>query len=919
MWFLLLSITAMAIYNLELRQVEKDTEAINRQAVVLAQSLWNLDDHGSIEYLKISCKLNNYKSIKVFGSNNELFISVSGPKASPMQTLMESLGLTPVRQLSADILHAGDLIGRVEASHRHVIINQSLYIILSLTIFGLLLQYLLRNFTAKQTLEERVKERTAELALSEERYREIFNSPSEAIVIHDAATGSILDANRGLTDLLGYERDEIIELDIKDFSAGIHPYTGEMALEKIVKTCQEGPQLFEWKCKKKNGDLVWVEVALKLSTFGDKNFLVAVTRDISTRLQTEKIIRESEIKYRTLIETTGTGFVIVTESGTVLDANPEYVKLTGRKHLSDITGQSIAQWTAEHDRRSCEIAMDSCFTSGVIRNLEIDYVAPNGIFLPVEINGSVIEQDGTQVILAMVRDISQRKDAEQTIAEEQERLAVTLRSIGDGVITTDISGNVTMLNIVAEKLTGWSQKDASGKPLSEIFRIVNEKSGEECETPFAKVISTGQIIGLANHTSLIARDGSKKNIADSGSPIRNRDGVIIGVVLVFRDVTETQQMEQEALKARKLESVGVLAGGIAHDFNNILAAILGNVNLALEHTEPHNSNYPLLVDAEKACLRAKDLTQQLLTFSKGGEPVVQEAQIADLITDSASFTLRGSNVRCDTRFAPNLWKVAIDSGQISQVIQNLIINSSHAMPQGGVIEITCENVVNREELPQTLTTENYIVVRVKDSGVGIPESIIDHIFDPYFSTKQTGSGLGLAISHSIIMKHGGSIDVDSQPGVGTCFTIFLPASDEQVIVPVPLESTSDLNKHCKVMVMDDDKMVRDVSRAILEHVGFEVQLTVDGEGALALYQDELSHGTQADVLIMDLTIPGRMGGEVAVQEILKLNPEAKVIVSSGYSNDPIMAKFKDYGFCAAIVKPYKSQELYTIIQRAVNV
>lgn len=917
-WIFILLITAISLHNLEQRQKAEDTQAINQKAVILAQSLWNLDNRGPVEYLKISCRLNNYKDITIFDDNNDVFIRIPGPPIGPIDSLMENLGLIPLRHLETSILYSGKSIGRVEASHRHVVIYQYTYVLLSLAFTGLLLQYFLRNFTTKQTLEECVRERTKEPALSEERYREIYNSPSEAIVIHDAQTGSVLDVNRGFTDLLGYSREEILTLDIKDFSAGTPPYTGDIAHEKIAKTCQEGPQLFEWKCKKKNGDFIWVEVALKLSHFGNKDYILAITRDISIRRQTEQTIRESEIKYRALIETTGTGFVIVTESGTVLDANDEYVRLSGRNRLSEIMGQSISIWTAAHDRTRCEIAMDACFSSGLIRNLEIDYVAPNGTLLPVEINGSVIEQDGAQIILAMIRDISQRKLAEQTIAEEQERLAVTLRSIGDGVITTDTNGHITMLNTVAEELTGWNQTEASGRPLSEVFQIINAKSGEERETPFSKVMATGQIIGLANHTALIARNGSRRNIADSGAPIRDRKGEIIGVVLVFRDITEKQRMEQEALKVRKLESVGVLAGGIAHDFNNILAAILGNINLALDYTAPHEPTYPLLADAEKASLRAKDLTQQLLTFSKGGEPVIKTASISEIITDSSSFVLRGSNVRCDASFAPDLWKVAIDPGQISQVIQNLIINSSHAMPQGGIIEILCENVTDSKQIPQTLPAGRYIVVSVKDSGVGIPQSIIGHIFDPYFSTKQTGSGLGLAISHSIINKHGGSITVDSEPGVGTCFTIHLAASREQTPKQALLKPTPGADKHAKVMIMDDDEMIRDVALAILEYSGFEVQLTANGEESLALYGKDFGSGCQADVIIMDLTVPGGMGGEAAVKEILKIHPEARVIVSSGYSNDPVMANFKDYGFCAAIVKPYQSQELQAIIQQALN-
>jgi two-component system cell cycle sensor histidine kinase/response regulator CckA len=513
--------------------------------------------------------------------------------------------------------------------------------------------------------------------------------------------------------------------------------------------------------------------------------------------------------------------------------------------------------------------------------------------------------------------ISARLIMEKNITDLQtanQQLTVTLRSIGDGVITTDIHGKVALLNKVAEGLTGWSNKEAAGRPFDEIFHIINEHTREVCENPIAKVISSGQTIGLASHTVLVARNGEERIIADSGSPILDAKNNIIGIVLVFRDVTEKLKMEEEVQKARKLESVGILAGGIAHDFNNILAAILGNINLALSETPPHEPIHTLLSEAENASLRAKDLTQQLLTFSKGGEPVRKTAAISEIIIDSSSFVLRGSNVRCDTWFAPDLLPVDIDSGQISQVIQNIIINAAHAMPQGGVIEIRCENVPDHQPRPSSLHGDKYIAVTIKDHGTGISSDIIDKIFDPYFSTKTTGNGLGLAICHSIIKQHGGDISVASEPENGTFFSIFLPASTNEIPALPDQKAVKPIQRHGKIMVMDDDEMIRTMTGAMLTHMGFNSEFAVNGEEAIDLYKKARSAGNQFDLIIMDLTIPGGMGGEDTVKEILALNPEAKVLVASGYSYDPIMAKYADYGFCGAIVKPYQMQDLSSAIQ-----
>lgn len=647
-----------------------------------------------------------------------------------------------------------------------------------------------KNVLLKDEIKEREKaERN--LKSSEEKYRKIFNSPSDAILIHDASTGAILDVNLAMLEMYGYSHDEALQLQIETISQGEYPYNQAEAAKLVNKAVSEGRQTFEWIAKKKNGELFWVEVALKYTDFGRQRYVIGV-----------------------------------------------------------------------------------------------------------------------------VRDISKRKKSESELAEEKERLAVTLRSIGDGVITTNTKGEIVFLNKIAEELTGWRQEAAYGQPLEKIFHIVSEISRERCENPVDKVIHSGQIIGLANHTTLVAKDGSERSIADSGAPIRDKDSNIIGVVLVFRDVTEKNKMEQELLKVKKLESVGVLAGGIAHDFNNILAAILGNINLALMDINLETETRKRLTEAEKASIRAKDLTQQLLTFSKGGEPVKETTSIPKIIKDSAEFVLHGSNVACQYTIPDDLRLVNIDKGQMSQVIQNIIINANQAMPEGGIIHVTCENIDSLTDENALLPhQENYIKITLTDSGIGIPTGVIDKIFDPYFSTKQEGSGLGLAISHSIISKHNGHISVQSTPGVGTTFTIYLPASFQKQKKEKSNEIIKPRTGKTKIMVMDDEEMVRDIAQAMIDRLGHEVVLAQDGTEALELYKEQSDSGEPIDVIIMDLTIPGGMGGKEAVKEILAINPDAKVIVSSGYSNDPAMANCQEYGFVAAVVKPYQLQELTNVINQ----
>jgi PAS domain S-box-containing protein len=516
------------------------------------------------------------------------------------------------------------------------------------------------------------------------------------------------------------------------------------------------------------------------------------------------------------------------------------------------------------------------------------------------------------------KNIAKLKKAEKWANEEKERLAVTLRSIGDGVITTDLDGKIVLLNKISEKLTGWSQQEAIGKQIKEVFNIINEQTGEPCDNPVDRVLATGQIVTLANHTVLISRNGAQYIIEDSGAPIFDQNSNVIGVVLVYRDVTEERKTKEELLKVKKLESVGVLAGGIAHDFNNILMAILGNIELADDCIDSTNEAHSLLLEAKKASIRAQDLTQQLLTFSKGGDPVKKTAAIDKVIIDSANFVLHGSSVGCTYNISEDLWRVDVDTGQISQVIQNIIINARHAMPDGGVIEVSCENCDIKDE-NLSLPGEKYIKISIADTGTGIPAKFIDRIFDPYFTTKGRGdvkgSGLGLAICHSIISKHDGTITVQSEAGKGSTFTIYLPASLEKAVQDsdAPQRGIVKAERQATIMVMDDELMVLDIAKRMLERIGHNVVLAANGQEAIELYRDYLKNDRSIDLIVMDLTIPGGLGGKDAISEILRINPDAKVVVASGYSNDPIMTNCQEYGFKASIAKPFQITALNKLI------
>ncbi len=505
-----------------------------------------------------------------------------------------------------------------------------------------------------------------------------------------------------------------------------------------------------------------------------------------------------------------------------------------------------------------------------------------------------------KLIVELEQSNIQRKQAENKYRH-------LFNSLGDAIFVHDMNGQILDVNDYACQRYGYSYEKFKTMQVKDID---TPEESELIEKRFEKLFKNGQItfetIHLDSHQRQIPVEATAKLGEYEGQQV---------VLVIGHDITKRKAMAEDLLKAKKLESMGILAGGIAHDFNNILAGILGNVELAGIYLDPTHKAHPLLENAKKASIRAKDLTQQLLTFASGGDPVKQTLSIGKIITDSADFVLHGSSVICNYNIPQDLWKGNIDGGQISRVIQNIIINARHAMPDGGIVEVCCENIIDINKEVTSLDGGKYIKITITDSGLGIPTRCIDRVFDPFFSTKHTGSGLGLAICHSIVSKHSGKISVQSEVNKGTVFTIYLPAimeTDYQETAPTKQGIVKSENK-VTVLVMDDESLVRETLRQMLKHLGHGVILAKNGHEAIKLYSEYYKSGQSIDVIILDLSIPGGMGGKDTIQEILKVNSDAKVVVASGYSNDPVMAHYSEYGFKASIAKPFQLEELNKVI------
>lgn len=602
-------------------------------------------------------------------------------------------------------------------------------------------------------------------------------------------------------------------------------------------------------------------------------------------------------------------------TGKIIYANTSGSRMLGYQR-EDLIHKHVYDLDINYNKEEFFSAFEKLKQYGSL-NFSTMFKKADGKMFPADVTSSILNYGGKEYFFAFVRDISERKQAEKALFEEKELLAVTLRSIGEGVISADIDGRVIFMNKMAEGITGWQQNEVSGQSIQQVIHISDMKSENHPENLLTKIIEMNGMSKYSGKNILFARDGAKKIILLTAMPVKDRESKGIGTVLAFRDITEQSRMEEELLKADKLESLGLLAGGIAHDFNNLLTGILGNIGLSKIFIGDDHKAYAKLETAEKAIERSKDLTQQLLTFSKGGAPVKITSSIEQIVRDSASFSLRGSNVKCEFSIDDDILPVEVDEGQMSRVINNLIINASQSMPDGGTINIKIENVVITKADDMPIKEGNYVLVSVQDRGTGIPEEHFNKIFDPYFTTKKKGSGLGLAVVYSIVRNHNGHIRVYSKLNEGTTFDIYIPASEKELPPAEPKNEGFTRGKG-KILVMDDEEIIRLVAKELLNHLGYEVELSKDGEEALQFYKNAIEADSPFDAVIMDLTIPGAMGGRDLMTLLLQYDPDVKAIVTSGYSNDPIMGFYKDFGFSGVALKPYKIKELSEVLNKVLS-
>ena len=495
---------------------------------------------------------------------------------------------------------------------------------------------------------------------------------------------------------------------------------------------------------------------------------------------------------------------------------------------------------------------------------------------------------------------------------ESSRLTVTVQTIRDGVMTVDRNGTLLLMNDQARKLAALAPVAPDGRPVVSTLLALG-LSREAAEDALQRLWD-GASVRLRND---VPSDGPIPLVEVTGTPTRNAEGHVAGAVWVLRDISHIARAEHERAKAAHLQSIGVLAGGLAHDVNNILMGIVGNLSLADSLVRPGETALATRLNhAAAACARARGVTSQLLTFAKGGAPIKTTSSVRDLVVECSRFALSGSPVAPRFTIADNLWAADVDLDQIGQVVHNLVLNALQAMPRGGVVDVSLANEELGPDAPLAMTglsPGRYVRLTVQDQGHGIPADTLDRIFDPYFTTKEFGSGLGLAITYSIVHAHGGAITVESHPGQGARFTILLPASARPV-VPEPVQPAIVVRRQGgRVLLMDDDEMVAEVAQEMLQTLGYLTEATPSGEVAIERFRAAEDRGEPFDVVILDLTVAGGMGGAEAVGHIRNIRPNVTVYVTSGYTDDSVLARFRDYGFNGVLPKPFGVADLRRVL------
>ena len=782
-----------------------------------------------------------------------------------------------------------------------------------------------------EELEQRVKELAAEVVKRKQAEEALRESEERCRVLYEKAPlayqsldehGHFLEVNQAWLDTLGYTRDEVIGKAFGDF---LHPDWVDHFKQNFPRFKAVGEILgVEFEMLKKDGSLIMVAFNGKIGRDekGDFKQTHCILNDITSQKKSDEALRESEERYMSLFKLSFDCVYIHDFEGNFIDANPAALNLLGYKK-EEISSLSFGLLLSQDQIPFALKLVEELNTKGFQGNLtEFKLRTKSGEDVFVETESSLVYRDGMPyAIQGIARDVTDRKVAEEALRESEERFRTVADFTYDWEYWCAPDGQFIYISPSCKRITGYSPEEFMNDPglLEKILHpddhsmVVSHIRGEQNPEALYPI-----------DFRIITRSGEERWINHNCQPVHDIDGTHRGRRSSNRDISKRKLMQEELLKAKKLESLGVLAGGIAHDFNNLMSAVVGNISLARMEMQPGSKGFKNLVEAEKASIQTKELTSRLITFSKGGGPVKETVSIGDLVKDSVDSSLNGSDIICRFSIPDDISLIEVDEEQMKQVIRNIITNAQEAMAGQGTINVSCENVDIGVKDTLTLKDGKYVKISIEDQGPGIPEEDLIKIFDPYFSTKemgtQKGMGLGLAVSDSIVKQHDGLITVTSELGTGTIFSIYLPASEREIVEAAPVKkpvSEKLVTQGEKILVMDEEELVRDVCNALLTHIGYKVAVAVEGIEAIEMYQEAMASEKPFDMVILDLTNKIGMGGVETIKRLLEIDPDVRAIVATGYSTDPIISNFREHGFRGALPKPYTLDQLKTTLHNAI--
>lgn len=741
------------------------------------------------------------------------------------------------------------------------------------------------------------------LVESEENFRIFFEDNPLPMLLSELPSGKIAFANKRLASVLHRRIEDIVGRTANDL--GLLENHGDQ--DELTRLISQHGSVDNVEVGKvfPDGSLGTDLVSLQPVSMQGKQYCLVVLQDITERKRAEEALQESEERFSKTFRTSPHAFVITNiEDGSFIDVNDAFCASSGfsREEVFANSTISLKIWVNVEDR--LRMVQDLRNGKDVSRRETLLRKKTGQIVISL-LYARVIRLKRQSCVIAIMEDITERKHAEEALRESEQKYRSLVDNANQGIVVIQ-NGEFKFVNKQVEQLWGMLEESLLDKPF---LKFVHPDDRHLLLENHERRIK-GEPIRSMYEFRLIAADGRICWVEINPVPIVWKGKP--ASLNLLTDVTQRKRIEEELQKAQKLDSLGVLAGGIAHDFNNLLTGIFGYISLARSVTSDSKAlNY---LDATLASMnRARALTQQLLTFAKGGAPVQKSTALVPFLQDTAQFALSGSNILCKYFFDPNLLPCNIDKNQIGQVIDNIVINAQQAMPSGGTIEIAAVNMEISAEAHPALRKGVYVKVSIKDSGIGIPKEILPRIFDPFYTTKSKGHGLGLATCYSIMNRHGGCIDVESEPGQGSAFHLYLPAASETttVISPVPVSHKGSGT----IIVMDDEDVVRSTTREMLGMLGYNVICKADGTEAISCYFDEIKSGRTVSAILFDLTVPGGMGGLDAVSEIRKIDRDIPVFVVSGYADNSVMRNPPEYGFTASMSKPFTIAELSDMLVR----